>query len=110
MSLSLSHLPSPFFPAVNYRSAGTVEFIVDVDSGDYYFMEMNTRLQVQCGGCAAVKLEGLPAARLRVVWWWCVGAMALHRLAAGCSPLQQQTPLAHPLPLLNARRCRWSTQ
>lgn len=32
--------------AVGYRSAGTVEFIVDVDTQDFFFMEMNTRLQV----------------------------------------------------------------
>ena len=32
--------------AVGYVSAGTVEFIVDTDTGDYFFMEMNTRLQV----------------------------------------------------------------
>ena len=32
--------------AANYKKAGTVEFLVD-DKGDFYFMEMNTRIQVE---------------------------------------------------------------
>jgi acetyl-CoA carboxylase biotin carboxylase subunit len=32
---------------VGYRNAGTVEFIVDTASGEFHFMEMNTRVQVE---------------------------------------------------------------
>ncbi len=33
--------------AVNYRAAGTVEFLQDADTGKFYFIEVNPRIQVE---------------------------------------------------------------
>src|SRR5690554_6652814 len=33
--------------AANYRCAGTVEFLLDVETGEFYFIEVNPRIQVE---------------------------------------------------------------
>jgi acetyl-CoA carboxylase biotin carboxylase subunit len=36
-----------FAARLNYRGAGTVEFLVDIDRQEFYFLEMNARIQVE---------------------------------------------------------------
>lgn len=38
-----------FAESVNYASVGTVEFLVDDETGEHFYLEMNTRLQVEHG-------------------------------------------------------------
>ncbi len=45
----LHRLSEALLATVNYRNAGTVEFIYDQDREDFYFLEVNTRLQVEHG-------------------------------------------------------------
>lgn len=51
--------------AVGYTNAGTIEFIVD-PSGKYYFMEMNTRIQVEHGVTEMVTGTDLIIEQIRV--------------------------------------------
>jgi pyruvate carboxylase len=60
--------------AVNYLNAGTVEFLQDADSGKFYFIEVNPRIQVEHTVTEAVTGIDIVRAQLRIAEGARIGA------------------------------------
>ncbi len=72
---------------VGYRNAGTVEFLLDDDTGEAYFLEMNTRLQVEHPVTESVVLCTTPQQRATGAPGELVDLVRLQLLVAGGEPL-----------------------
>ena len=87
---------------VGYRSTGTVEYLYD-DEGNWYFLELNPRLQVEHPCTEMVANVNLPAAQLMVAM-----GVPLHRMKsirqlygrdpAGSEPIDFKNPGCEPKP------------
>ncbi len=61
---------------VDYRNAGTVEYLYAMDSNEFFFLELNPRLQVEHPVTEMITGVNLPAAQLQVAM-----GIPLHRIA-----------------------------
>ncbi len=87
---------------VGYLGAGTVEFLVDPDTWNYYFIEVNARIQVEHGITELVTGVDLVTAQLRIAAGLPLGFtqtrswQAGRRWSSGSTPRTQRRSSSHP--------------
>ena len=69
--------------AVNYLNAGTVEFLQDADTGKFYFIEVNPRVQVEHTVTEAVTGIDIVRAQIRIAEGAKIGDARQRRAQAG---------------------------
>lgn len=62
----MGHVAVSAAKSINYRNAGTVEFVLDLETKHFYFMEMNTRIQVEHPLSEAITNIDLIKSQIRV--------------------------------------------
>jgi pyruvate carboxylase len=85
--------------AADYRNAGTVEFLQDADSGRFYFIEVNPRIQVEHTVTECATGIDLVKAQLRIA-----GGARIGTPESGVPPQEQIRISAHAL------QCRITTE
>ena len=84
---------------IGYDNAGTVEFLVDVDAGRFYFIEVNPRIQVEHTVTELVTGIDLVKAQIRIA-----GGAAIGTPASGVPPQDDIVLRGH------AMQCRITTE
>lgn len=59
--------------AADYTHAGTVEFLMDADTGKFYFIEVNPRIQVEHTVTEQITGVDIVKAQIRVTEGYCIG-------------------------------------
>ncbi|MBN3756030.1 pyruvate carboxylase [Paraburkholderia sp. Tr-20389] len=98
--------------AVGYTHAGTIEFLMDADSGEFYFIEVNPRIQVEHTVTEVITGVDIVKAQIRVTEGGAIGLVddvldqdgVVEQRAAGV-PAQAEIPLNG-----HALQCRITTE
>ena len=91
--------------ATNYVGAGTVEFLMDAESGQFYFIEVNPRIQVEHTVTEVVTGLDLVKAQIRILDGAAIGARDAEGLLKSGIPAQEEIALNG-----HALQCRITTE